>query len=230
MTPPKSGRQFCKKCASELGKQLWEGSCACTGDVTLPFKLPGEYPFAADDTQPPITAAQVAALIKCLVRDDQQKKLEITFTSHIMGKPPQEIVQFIASGYSFQAFVNNSTSVANVFFAKTPKGANYHIDLVQGKSVASFLSIEEQQKLTELVLPKQPDKVELRKCYVLYCNGVRSYPLQAYETEADGQKALEKLLSQLRSNEEAGNENGGSGVGFKTNDPSDFNDKKKRKS
>jgi hypothetical protein len=34
-------KPFCPICASRWGKQLWQGSCICTGHVTLPFLIPG---------------------------------------------------------------------------------------------------------------------------------------------------------------------------------------------
>jgi len=34
-------RTCCKTCATKWGKSLWSGSCACTGDVDLVFRMPG---------------------------------------------------------------------------------------------------------------------------------------------------------------------------------------------
>lgn len=34
-------RPFCQTCAKKYMRQLWEGSCICTGHVSLSFQMPG---------------------------------------------------------------------------------------------------------------------------------------------------------------------------------------------
>lgn len=36
-------RPFCQTCARKYGKELWEGSCVCSGHVSLTFEMPGGY-------------------------------------------------------------------------------------------------------------------------------------------------------------------------------------------
>lgn len=72
--PARPKPKFCEVCARRWMKELWAGSCVCTGDVDLRFTMPGK--IERMDLVKPVTPQLTNEQKEKLMLDEQKKKVK----------------------------------------------------------------------------------------------------------------------------------------------------------
>lgn len=109
--------------------------------------VPAEKTLVLDPGRKRLTAKNVAAVLRCIARDDQPKQIKITWRGPLVTLHNETYMKEVtAQGYNMVFLVQGSGGLGNCVAMVTPGGAEFNADSEEGLP-NSLLSPEDHQSL-----------------------------------------------------------------------------------
>lgn len=155
------------------------------------LRIPSDCGLVSDPKRPRLNDEQAALAVNCLIRDDGPRKLRISCTSGVKGKPGDEWVEVDSpwdTGYYRFAFYYRGGMITNLFRMTTPKGSEYDIAL-DGGNPFDHVSIPDRITLSRMVVAQEPDPISVVPCWIISVKGSRPCAASLFYTKEEAEAA-----------------------------------------
>ncbi len=144
--------------------------------------IPDAEELQPDRSRERMTPDKVAVVLKCLVRDDAPKKLELSYVSGVLGETGHEYILADTDGYKLAFFVRGG-QLTNCWRCVTPKGKEYNVAVDSGQPVCNYLEHKDWLALDKLVRSFNGE-TEVRKI------GVREFYQVVIDMDTDRENSM----------------------------------------